>query len=98
MIRLNLKHTELRPDGLRFDPESGVLLAPTSRLVLDPNRKVQPRYLFTPERLKALRADIDDWHNAGKGLCGTGIIDALKVRWLVGVIEEEARKKAGIPI
>jgi hypothetical protein len=23
MIRLNLKHTELRPDGLRFEPKEG---------------------------------------------------------------------------
>lgn len=83
MIRLNLKNTEQRADGLRFSSEAGVLLAPTARLKLDPG---QPRLFVDDAELKELRADIDAWRTEGHGLLGSGIMEPLKCRWESGSV------------
>ncbi len=81
MIRLNLDRTELLDNGLRFSPDFGVLLAPPSRLKLDPG---QPRTVIIEEDLKSLRADIDDWRAKKHGLLESGIMEPLKCRWASG--------------
>jgi ParB-like chromosome segregation protein Spo0J len=83
MIRLNLKNTQLRADGLRFSTEDGVLLAAASRLQLDPD---QPRRFVDEKELKELRADIDAWRSDGHGLLGSGIMEPLKCRWEPGSV------------
>lgn len=88
MIRLNLNHTELLDNGLRFSPEYGVLLAPPSRLKLDPG---QPRRVIVEEDLKSLRADIDDWRTKKHGLLGSGIMEPLKCRWAPGSMGKDGR-------
>lgn len=83
MIKLDLSHTELRPDGLRFDPLSGVLFAQRPRVKRDAN---QPRKTFDPEKLASLRADIDEWRKAKRGPCGSGFLEPLKGRWEPGTL------------
>lgn len=84
MIHLDTTHTQQRPDGLRYDPISGVLLAPPSRIERDPN---QPRISFPAEQQESLRADIDAWRERGRGLCGTGLMEPLKCRWAPGAFD-----------
>lgn len=82
-VTLNLKQTEQLTNGLRFSRDSGVLLAPVKRLVLDPE---QPRTVIIEEDLSELRNDIDLWREAGHGLVGSGIMEPLKCRWEPGAI------------
>jgi ParB/RepB/Spo0J family partition protein len=81
VIRLNLDRTELLPNGLRYAPDAGILLAPSARLKNDPR---QPRRHFPQDDLDRLRADIDFWRKQGRGLAGTGFLEALACRWAPG--------------
>lgn len=84
-VKVRLEGTVLREDGLRFDPDTGSLLAPASRIIRNPDN---PRSDFeSPEAKQAareLRADVEGWRDKGRGLCGTGFMEPLKARWEPG--------------
>jgi ParB/RepB/Spo0J family partition protein len=92
MVSINLATTTLLPSGLRFSPEHGVLLAPPSRLRLDPTQPRDPKAL-SEEELQALRADIDAWRKDGHGLLQTGIMEPLKCRWAPGALGADGNPK-----
>jgi ParB/RepB/Spo0J family partition protein len=79
-----------RPDGLKFDPDAGVLLAPRSRFEPDPD---QPRQHFPAQEIKELRADIEAWRAAGRGLSQTGIMTPLQCRWEPGAVDARGNVK-----
>lgn len=90
MIRLDVSQTQLLPNGLRFSPDAGVLLAPAARLKLDPG---QPRTVINEDYLRELRSDIDAWREAGHGLAGSGIMEPLKCRWEPGAVLSDGAVK-----
>lgn len=92
MISLNLERTELLSNGLRYAPDAGVFLAATSRVTNDIH---QPRKNFSPDALAALRADIDFWRKQGRGLAGTGFLEALACRWAPGSSKDDGSIKPG---
>ena len=77
---------ETRPDGLKYDPESGVLLAPRSRIIPDPN---QPRKHFPQSELNELRRAIDTVRDAGGGLSKTGFDMPFLCRWEPGTLGKD---------
>lgn len=91
MIKLDLSHTEAQPNGLLFDPDSGVLFTPRARIKRD---KDQPRKNFDPEKLAALRADIDEWRKAKRGPCQSGFLEPLKGRWEPGTLGPDGNPTA----
>lgn len=97
MIRFNFDRTELLDNGLRFSPEYGVLLAPPSRLKIDPSN---PRREITEEDIQAKRAGIDGWRKEGHGLFKIGIMEPLKCRSEAGAVlaDGSIRKNAKLLI
>lgn len=75
-----------RPDGLKYDPESGVILAPRSRIIPDPN---QPRKHFPQSELNELRRAIDTVRDAGGGLSKTGFDMPFLCRWEPGTLGKD---------
>ncbi len=84
---------ESRPDGLKSDPASGVLLAARSRLVPDPN---QPRKHFAAGELRDLRNSIDVVRDVGGGIAKTGFDMPFLCRWEPGTLDKtgEPTKKS----
>ncbi len=90
MIHIDVSQTQLLPSGLRFSPDAGVLLAPPSRLKLDPT---QPRTIIVEADLQELRADIDAWREDKHGLLKSGIMEPFKCRWEPGATNAEGNVK-----
>jgi len=73
-----------RPDGLKFDPESGVLFAPRARVTPDEN---QPRKHFPAADLRELRISIDAVRETDGGLGKTGFDMPFLCRWEPGSLD-----------
>jgi len=78
-----------RPDGLKFDPDSGVLFAPRERIIPDPE---QPRKSFPKSEINELRRSIDTVREVGRGLGKTGIDMPLLCRWEAGKVGDKKSK------
>lgn len=97
MIKVNVKNTQQLPNGLRFDPVFGVLLAPAGRIVEGDNPRLN---LDSPEvkaAVKEKRASIDFWREQKIGICQSGILEPFKVRYAEGALDGKgALKKDGL--